>query len=268
MMDESKLEPPDIHPEDGPGRSAENPIEIFEQLMDLPAEGRNFQIESVDNDKGELESIVLIGDNGQKVDLRKYLPEGFRFVESDIYYSDQDRKIVGVPVEKTPSRSFLLGLFHEIGHIQDRARHFQFTKERLDELKLQALAGTQPPGIDSDKQIAGIDNLLKMLEGEDYDQSLPVWMGDDKHDLFAIAERNANAAALRIMRSLHGDGYNVFAGFSSVQDIRNTISAVLYSYELKRLEETAQRATQGENVENYNLKYVRPHDVGEIERDR
>jgi|GEM_PF-7063370 hypothetical protein len=73
---------------------------------------------------------------------------------------------------------------------------------------------------------------MDFIEDTGFKSLLPQWYLDKKAKDDAQAERNAWAYALRSLRQMERDGYNVFAGFDNVAQIRACIACYLYTYDI------------------------------------
>lgn len=80
---------------------------------------------------------------------------------------------------------------------------------------------------------------MEIVKKLDTDSLLPQWYLNKRAKSDAQSERDAWAYALRSLRELERDGYDVFAGYKNVAQIRAYVAYCLYTYDtdlfMKRL---------------------------------
>lgn len=232
-----------------------------------PAIGRNFTfaVEKGNEENNPILSIILAHEDGRKIDLITYLPPGFSFVEDTTYGVDQTKKTIGIPLTRLAGRGAPLAIFHELGHAWESqsekmqrlvVKYRQAAENTVrNKIAVQMLLEDFGGGFDDDLDVLGKIPLEEM-----YDHALlSPWLNESVHDIRAARERHAHAWALRHLRTLQKEGTNVFAGFSSTSDIRRTVSAMLWTYELDRL-----LSLTDQEVESAKLKYLRKKDASEV----
>lgn len=169
---------------------------VERQLFEVTPSGRNFEVK-IEKDR-EL-ALALERADGHTVSLNTLLPENAQFfVGSGFWCADGffGNRFVTFSPEKLQYRGGLLSLAHEIGHAH------------------------QLP--------------MRTLLPAEYNN----WEKQEKfHRVLGITaqkERSAWAFAVRTLRCLQKDGFNVFAGFHNGEEVRQFIMCNLLSYELWR----------------------------------
>lgn len=182
-------------------------------------------------------------EQGNEKNLADFLPPGYSFNEDIKFTQDGLRKKVGFLKEELQFRGFLLSLFHEIGHAHDKhkppitkmetliailqgALKLLFTVVRKTSIKVT----TEQEGKTGEKKVLEIK--LPELIGEAF---IPQWYFEKMTRFRARQERNAWAFALVLLRKLKREGYDVFAGYENVNQIKTYIADNLTTYEVNLL---------------------------------
>jgi len=207
--------------------------EKMRQLLEVIAHGRNFDIEINPTDGGNSQEISLKHKDGRVVNLNSFLPRGYKFQETDQFICHHVKKVVEYPVQKIPYNGFLLSLFHEIGHshspqgvtIEDVRRGFLLIAG-LPQMLAKSVR-TYREYKQRDRGVKDKDAFRELpLEA-----FMPKWLLAKTSDSQARQERGAWTFALRKLRQLERDGFNVFAGFDNVEMIRADIDFHLVTHE-------------------------------------
>ena len=131
-------------------------------------------------------------------------------------------------------RGFLLSLFHEIGHSHEKQEHSVTTWDSLKALweGVSKLVKSIRLKKEEQESKGGKKNVYKVtsLPAE---ALLPQWYLDKRSHSKAKSERGAWAYALRSLRKLQQEGYNVFAGFGNIAQIRAYVTYYLYTYDME-----------------------------------
>ncbi len=196
---------------------------------------RNFTIE-IGNSQSEAEIILIHKETGEKIDLRDFLPPGYKFKKDKQYLCDKDEKEVGF-INDPDSRGFLLALFHEIGHSHQKSENiFPPSKSFMEEAKILIRIVTEKIKSikirkrtnDHGKKVYKVFSIPLVL-------LLPKPYLDEMEPYKVRRERDACAYSLRELRKLKEKGYDVFKGFEDVSSIKEYIACVLYTHELMNL---------------------------------
>lgn len=185
----------------------------MKKFKEVIPQGRNFDIELQESESGI--NLLLKQHNGQEKDLSVFLPSGYSFATSTRFMCDRDLKKINFPVNMLPFRGFILSLFHEIGHSQQTDESPKITGREFLKLMMWAV-------------YKSIKNF-----GSDTEYTLPGWYWDKLSPHQATSERGAWAFALRTLRNLQREGYDVFAGFENFAQIKTDINYCLSTFDLK-----------------------------------
>lgn len=179
---------------------------------------RNFTMEARVNDKeSDGLRLSLVRQDGQRVSLDGFLPEGFRFIPGGRFVANIKNKTIMVPLERVGTRSDILVILHEIGHAMNSPQIAAQKKQGLDKYD------EQHPGL-SDPNSFIQPGIL-----EKYQERQELAYGYD-----AVDERRAEAYAFRMMREMNRNGYTVFADFQSQKEAIAVSKAALATYESTR----------------------------------
>jgi hypothetical protein len=207
--------------------------EIWKNLREVIPRNRNFDIELEESESG-VNIRLKHKENGQELDLGTFLLPEHSFGKDETFIYRGREKKVGFPENELKFRGFLLSLFHEIGHSHQKREH---ATTRLDDIL--AFGGFLKKwfkyviiAIKKEREEKGSGKkFMEVIKKLDVDSLLPHWYLDKRARADAQAERNAWAYALRSLRQMERDGYNVFAGFENVAQIRAYVAYCLYTYD-------------------------------------
>lgn len=160
------------------------------------------------------------------------------------------KKIIFIPSEEheTEYRGFLLSLFHEIGHAWQKHGH---PTTKIDDIKAhyEAFKRGLAESAQKARQEGGAPlDWWKEIKNFSTEQFLPLWYVEKIGAHQAKKERNAWAYALNKMRELEREGYDVFAGFDNVAQIKDFINFCLSTYDIDLL--MKRLGTEEENIIN------------------
>lgn len=82
------------------------------------------------------------------------------------------------------------------------------------------------------KQKGSGENFMEMVRKLDVDSLLPQWYLNKRAKSDAQSERDAWAYALRSLRKLEQEDYDVFAGYEKIAQIRAYVAYCLYTYDM------------------------------------
>lgn len=167
------------------------------------------------------------------------MPPKHFFEEGEQFSYSKELRKIGFPENQLQFRGFLLALFHEIGHAHEKQEHAVSTWETLRALSqgvpqwiksIRIIKETQQKGKENETPMYRIVSLPAevLLPVEAF---LPQWYLDKKSRFEAKSERNAWTFALKSLRKLKKEGYDVFAGFKNVGEIGEFVSYYLYTYD-------------------------------------
>lgn len=217
---------------------------------------RNFDVEATTGEIPTAAKVTFRKKQGEEFkDLQSYLPPDYTLTAADAFSLRRNSKKIYFNKAMISSRAFPLSIFHEVGHAHQNAnglfpdlkvttrerwqaqiaRKWQYLKEFMSELNIHT-AGENMERF-SDEDFLPLSFIERVEEGN------------------AHIERDAWAFALRKLRELEREGYDVFAGFKNVKEIQAFIAYCLWSYELNR----AQVLARGErlNYDNYEQLYLK-----------
>lgn len=208
--------------------------ETGKSLREVIPQDRNFDIE-LQESEGGINLRLKHKENGQEKDLSAFLPPEHFFGKDEIFAYRGREKKVGFPENEIEYRGFLLSLFHELGHSHKKRGH---STTRWDDLR--ALGGLLKKwfqyvviAVKKEREQKGSgEKFLDIVGKLDVDSLLPQWYIDKRSKSDAQFERDAWAYALRSLRKLKSDGYDVFAGYDNVAQIRAYVWYCLYTYDL------------------------------------
>lgn len=211
--------------------------EMGKSLSEIIPRSRNFDIELQESEDGA-RLCLKHKENGAEQDLRTYLPPGHFFEEGEVFAYEGKEKKVCFPKNELEFRGFLLALFHEIGHSWEKREH---ATTRWDNIRaagsiLKKWMKYMAKAVKLERKQSGLGiKFIDIVKDLDPDSLLPGWYLDKKAKSDAQSERNAWAYALRSLRSLAQEGYDVFAGYDNAAQIRDYVGHCLYSYDLNLL---------------------------------
>lgn len=198
----------------------------------IPKE-RNFDIYLSESEKGIV--ITLCHKELPKnKDLREFLPSNHKFALGDSFAYDGEEKTVILPKEKMKFRGSILSLSHEIGHSHKKMEH---KISKFDTFKAMVEGVTKIiKSISLKKEYNENKNgTIYQVTSLKSDEIIPQWYIDKISRLEAKSERDAWAYALWLLRGLKSEGYDVFAGFENLQQIRTYIDFCLSTYQINAI---------------------------------
>lgn len=209
--------------------------EIGKNLCEVIPQDRNFDIELQETEKG-VNLRLKHKESGKEKDLNTFLPPEHFFGKDEIFVYRIKEKKIGFPENELEFRGFLLSLFHELGHSHEKQEHSITTWDSLKALWEVFFKWAKSIRLKKEKQ-----------ENEQSKESvyratslptevlLPPWYLDNLSHSRAKSERDAWAYALRSLRKLKQEGYDVFAGFENVAQIRSYVAHCLLTYDVNLL---------------------------------
>lgn len=209
--------------------------DLEKDIVEIVPENRNFDIELRESPGKGVEIILRHKKTGAEKNLNSFLPRGHRFVKDEefIYRRSPIRKQIGFKEDKVKFRGFLLSLFHEIGHAHQKIEHNISRWESLKALWQAVSEFIKNISIEKEVQYTGgVKQTTYRITSLTAEEVLPGWFLDKLGAMEAKSERNAWAFALSALRKLEREGYNVFAGFENVSQIRAFIEYSLYTYDI------------------------------------
>lgn len=211
--------------------------ETEKNLFEVIPRDRNFDIKLQESETG-INLRLRHKENGVEKNLNTFLPPEHFFGEDETFIYRRREKKVGFPKNGVKFRGFLLSLFHEIGHSRQKRGH---PTTRWEDIKafgsfLKKLTRYFVIALKKElRQKGSGKKFMEMVEKLDVDSLLPLWYLDKIAKADAQSERNAWAYALRSLRKLEREGFNVFSGFENVAQIRAHIAYCLYTYDVALL---------------------------------
>lgn len=215
------------------GKMYEQLRETGKNLREVIPQDRNFNIELQESETG-VNLRLRHKETGVEKDLSVYLPiEHFFGKDETFIYRGREKKI-GFPENEIEFRGFLLSLFHEIGHSHEKQGH---STTWWDDLR--ALGGLLKKwmqyvvlAVKKEREQKGSgEKFMETIKKLDVDSLLPQWYLDKRAKADAQSERDAWAYALRSLRQMGRDGYDVFSGYENVAQIRAYVAYCLYTYD-------------------------------------
>ncbi len=207
--------------------------ETGKNLTEVIPQSRNFDIELKESEGG-INLRLRHKESDQEKDLNAFLPPEHFFGKDKIFVYKGREKKVGFTENELEFRGFLLSLFHEIGHSHEKHGH---STTRWDDLRalgglLKKLLHYIVMASKKEKEQAGSGKkFLENIKKLGVDSLLPQWYIDKRSKSDAKSERDAWAYALRSLRKLESEGYDVFAGYDNVAQIRAYVAYCLYTYD-------------------------------------
>jgi hypothetical protein len=216
------------------GKMYEQLQETGKNLREVIPQDRNFDIELQESEDG-INLRLRHKESGKEKDLNLFLPPKHFFGKDEIFIYRGGEKKVGFPESEIKFRGFLLSLFHELGHSHEKREH---STTRWDDLR--ALGGLLKKwfqyvviAVKKEREQRGSgEKFMNVVKKLDVDSLLPQWYIDKRARSDAQSERDAWAYALRSLRKLKSEGYDVFAGYDSVAQIRAYVAYCLYTYDM------------------------------------
>lgn len=238
--------------------AANSTAKLFEQVIGdykkyiefIPPD-RNFTVLAQETEPGT-KQIVLVSLQGGTRSLNEYLPDKVSFVEGNRFEFRTIRKQITYNPEQLQYRGSVLTALHEIGHAHEKniPLRRRLPKDLLAGVQqnIKSLLSVRPKISRASLGERGSIPVLK-ISGLAPEETLPEWYLDYYTDDSVASERNAWAYALKKAKGLQQDGYDVFAGFSSRDEVLEFINLHLYTHELVR----TFKAQQINKDPNYSL---------------
>src|SRR3989338_5627007 len=215
------------------GRAYEQLREVGKNLREVIPQDRNFDIE-LQESESRINLRLKHKEGATEKDLSIYLPPEHFFGKDEIFIYRGREKKIGFPENGIEFRGFLLSLFHEIGHSQKKRGH---STTRWDDIRVFAsllkkcIKFIAIKAKKEREQKGSGEKFIEDLKKLDVDFLLPQWYLNKRAESDAQSERNAWAFALQSLRKLEQEGYNVFAGYENVAQIRAYVAYCLYTYD-------------------------------------
>jgi len=201
------------------------------EIMEVIPQNRNFDIELVES-RQRIQIKLKHRESKKEINLEAFLPPKCSFVKGKHFTYNRIKKLVEFPENAVEFRGFLLSLFHEIGHANEKKEHNISTLDTLKALYESILKLIK--SISVQKEVSENDGRKKTtykFTSLTSDNVLPNWYLDKRSEVQSKSERGAWAYALKKLRDLEREGYDVFAGFKSVAEIQSYVAYCLYTYD-------------------------------------
>jgi len=213
------------------GKMYEQLREKGKNLREVTPQDRNFDIELQETEKG-VNLCLKHKDGGEEKDLNIFLPSEHFFGKDETFIYRGREKKIGFPENELEFRGFLLSLFHELGHSHEKQEHSITTWDTLKALWEGVSKWAKSIRIKKEEQESeqGKKSVYR-ITSLPAEALLPQWYLDKRSHSEAKSERDAWAYALRSLRKLKQEGYDVFAGFDNVDQIRAYVAYCLYTYD-------------------------------------
>lgn len=208
--------------------------EIEKNIREVIPQDRNFDIELQESETG-INLRLRHKENGVEKNLNTFLPPQHFFGKDETFVYRRREKKVGFPENEVKFRGFLLSLFHEIGHSHEKRGH---ATTPWDEIKafgsfLKKLIQYYVIALKKEiKQKGSGEEFINTVKNLGVEGLLPPWYLDKMARSKSQSERNAWAYALRSLRKLEREGFDVFSGFENVAQIRAYIAFNLFTYDI------------------------------------
>lgn len=232
---------------------------IAEDIRNRDVSGINFDLE-INSDKNKASTILIRNKDGREIDLNSYLPNGIPFKLSDYYcrFVHKGKKEIEFTEINNPS-AFLLMLFHELGHAHNIMNNGEKVRPSVS-LNIKARLGAIYNHFErkiSQKQIG--PETTRFIGLGDLYHYLPKWFIEHEKELRSQSERNAWAYALRELRKLERQGFDVFAGFKDEDELKFYIEHNLISYERQRAQDLSNNDEGYEHIKagNFQPKFIK-----------
>lgn len=215
-------------------------------------------------------SVKMKKEDGKEFDLNTLLPEGFKFRTTQETRSeclDRKTKEILVNPDTLSRRGSVLALLHEVGHTyqEDTSSLANIDvdtlsrQQQLDLLKsiTQILMKSMFARVKKvfSKESTGLSQKIK--DQEDVHGLLPTWCAGDYDKLLARNERDAWAYSLKKARGLEREGFDVFSGFESTEQVHEFVNTALLSHEISRLNRLASLTKDHSTPETFRPRFVR-----------
>lgn len=207
--------------------------ETGKNIREVVPQYRNFDIELRESTSG-IDLRLRHKESGKEIDLSIFLLPKYFFGKDESFICRDGEKKIGFPENELQFRGFLLSLFHEIGHSHEEREHSTTPWDDLHALGSLLTKWIKFMGIAIKKELkqkGSGKEYMNIVRKLDVDSLLPHWYLDKKSKADAQSERNAWAYALRSLRKLKQEGYDVFAGFENTDQIRAYVTYCLYTYD-------------------------------------
>jgi hypothetical protein len=214
------------------GKMYEQLQETGKNLREVIPQDRNFDIELQESEDG-INLRLRHKESGKEKDLNLFLPPEHFFGKDETFVYKGREKKIGFPENELEFRGFLLSLFHEIGHSHEKQEHsitiWETLKALWEGVSKWAKSIRIKKELHENEKESKIVYRVTSLPAE---ALLPKWYLDQRSHSEAKSERDAWAYALRSLRKLKQEGYDVFAGFDNVDQISAYVAYCLYTYDM------------------------------------
>ena len=211
--------------------------DTHKKLCEVKAK-RNFDI-IIEWKKFEL-SIILQHNNGKSINLNKYIDSDYTFQQNNCFNCKRYEKIIQFDANFSDYRVFLLVLFHEIGH-----SHFKKLTPNSIADNIKAIKYTLK------KAFYYLFEKWKILPKT---ARAPDWLIMKENTYKAEDERYARAFALKRLRALEKEWFDVFNGFDDTKTIHKYINFCLLTYENRK---NTLLSNTGANPNDYKFLFTR-----------
>jgi hypothetical protein len=188
---------------------------------------RNFDI--VIDSSGLSIKITLVRCDGRKKVLNTFLPLFGWFAKGEKFVCEGNKKVTFEEGEISKSH-FLLSLFHEIGHARSKVKR----RSSLAVFKAGFCAWKTLYAKLLEEEKKGKGKGKEFIEKEKVSFSIekyfPDWYKDEDNLFRSASERDAWTYALRTLKQLEKEGYDVFSGFESKAQVRGYVRYCLKTY--------------------------------------
>ena len=209
-----------------------------------------------------IEKLIFKDKNGEKLDITRFLPEGWKIVKNKEFSANRENKEIKLGNLKEVGALFTM--FHEIGHAISYENNIEDPKKILEEYT-HNLENRQLTKEDIIKRGEKIEDYEEILVYDPYGKSV----GFDRDEPFftmlvpkkviknygealAKLERNAWAYALNQIRNLRNKGIIIENELPTLEKLVNFIYSCLLTYEedfKKRYKDPTPYFTKGKKFE-------------------
>ncbi len=207
---------------------------LRERVPERSETRENFSVEVIESEDGAA-TVLLRRDDGAVCDVgAEFLAQGYAIVFHDDLaerypaFVAWDTRTVNIARGAERLAPFLFLLLHECGHTHQKGREFFVSEHKREQLRRDVAAR-----IHRDFSRKGLWHRAQLLDF--VEDNIPLWFREEEAAKAVRQERNANAFALRALRALEEEGYNVFADFSR-EDVRNAMNFALLTHQMEWLQ--------------------------------
>ena len=210
--------------------------ELEKKYEQQKPEHRNFSVEVVNDDAGKIKTLLIKNKEGAALDVGSYLPKDFVFRNSAKFACDYNGREIHFPAEELGHKGSVVALFHEIGHAHVGKEEISFLGSILAELSmLTKLLASLRPRMEVHEKDGEKKRIFKIESAPTKENILPLWLVDESAKFNSVAERKAHAYALKELRKIEKDGFEVFSDFKDIDDLQSFIDYFLYRYEVGKV---------------------------------